>query len=129
MNDTDEIMETLRRFGDAWSKGDVATLLGFFTDDARRVSAFGDVSVGRAALGQAFTAMFQGAFKGARVKLDPPAIRMIGADHALCETRMEILAPERTLKGVTLDVLVKKDGAWKILETHPKLFPPPPPGK
>ncbi len=116
-------------FAKAWSNGAAAPLGELFTDDAIRVGAMGDVAHGRDEIVAAYAKLLGGAFKGAAVKMGPQTVRFVTPEVALQSGPFEILPGDgkTPLKGFGLDVLVKRGGAWKILETHPKLFPPPPP--
>lgn len=115
-------------FAKAWSAGDVKALLPLFADDAVRVGARGDVQNGKAQIKEAFEKLLAGPFKGASVKLSPPTLRMLSAELALKEGPFEIaVAGGPPVQGFSVEVMKKVNGAWLILETHPKLFPPAPP--
>jgi hypothetical protein len=55
---------------------------------------------------------------------------MLTPDLALYQGPMEIQpgAGRAPIKGYFLDVMKKVQGRWLMLESHPKLVPPPPPG-
>lgn len=115
-------------FEKAWSNGATAPLGELFTDDAIRVGAMGDVAHGRAEIVAAYGKLLGGAFKGAKVTMGPQTVRFLTPEVALQSGPFEIVPGDGKppMKGFALDVLVKRGGAWKILETHPKLLPPPP---
>lgn len=121
-----QIIDMHREFGAAWSAGDVERLLALFHDDAVRVGARGDVQHGKAELRGAFLELFSGPFKGATVTMDPGEVRVLSAKIALWQGPMTInLGTDKpAMRGYALDVVEMRDGGWRILETHPKLFPP-----
>jgi uncharacterized protein (TIGR02246 family) len=124
------ILQLHRDFGVAWSKGDSSALLAFFAPDAVRVGAAGDIQRGPAEIRAAYERLLGGPFAGASVAIDPGSVRFLGADLALWQASMEIqpASPDRpSLRGYVVEVMKRIDGRWLILETHPKLFPLPPP--
>lgn len=128
-NDEAAILDLHERFATAWSSGSVEALLAMFAPDAMRVGAAGDVQRTPAELRAAFDRLLTGRFKGAKVTLDRGSVRMLSADYAIWQAPMTIDpgAGKPPIHGYAVDVMKKVGGAWLILETHPKLFPPPPP--
>ena len=125
----DAAIERLHQdFAQAWSGGDVDALVAFFADDAVRVGAAGDVEHGRDEIRSAFERLLGGPFAGASVRIERGTVRFLAADLALWQAPMEIVpGPGRpALRGYAVDVMKKVGSRWHILETHPKLFPPPP---
>lgn len=120
------ILELHRQFITAWSGGDVERLITLFHDDAVRVGTRGDVQRGKADMRRAFSELFSGPYKGATVTMGKTEVRMLSPDLALWQGPMEIrMANDKApVRGYALDVVEKRAGAWRILETHPKLFPP-----
>jgi uncharacterized protein (TIGR02246 family) len=127
--DEEAILRLHQQFADAWSRGDAAGATALFAEDAVRVGAFGDVQHGREEIRAAFERLLGGPFAGARVRIDRGAVRFLAADLALWRGTIEIApGPDRpVLRGHVVDVMKKVGVTWLILETHPKLFPPPPP--
>jgi uncharacterized protein (TIGR02246 family) len=132
MPTTDEA--AIRALGDsftaAWSKGDVDALVALYADDGVRVGAAGDRQQGRGELKAAFAKLFTGPFAGATVVGGPQTIRFVTPEVALKSGPFEIVPAggKPPIKLYAVDVLVKRGGAWKILESHPKILPPPPAG-
>ena len=111
-----------------WSAGDAAGCANVYTEDGMRVGARGDVEHGRAEIEQAYVRLFTGPFRGAKVTSGPATIRSLGHDYALCEAAFTITpAQGEPLDGYSVDVMQRIHGRWWLLESHPKLFPPPPP--
>lgn len=115
-------------FAAAWSRGDAAALIEFFAEDSIRVGARGDMQHGRKEIAAAFERLLNGPFAGARVELSEGTVRFLGRDVALWQGRMEIVpgGDRATLRGYSVDVMIRVGSKWLILETHPKLFPTPP---
>ncbi len=129
-NDEAAILDLHERFGTAWSSGSVDALLAMFAPDAIRVGAAGDVQRTPTEIRAAFDRLLTGMFKGAKVTIERGSVRMLSADYAIWQAPMTIDpgAGKPPLRGYVVDVMKKVGGAWLILETHPSLFPPPPPG-
>jgi uncharacterized protein (TIGR02246 family) len=129
MNDEQAIHEMHDRFAEAWSRGDAKTAASFMTADAVRVGAGGDVQHGPAEIEAALARLTSGPFKGATVHIEHGSVRRLGEGLALWQAPMEIRpGGERPpIRGYVVDVMKKEGADWRILETHPKLFPPPPP--
>jgi uncharacterized protein (TIGR02246 family) len=131
MNDAEEqIFAEVEAFAEAWSRGDAAAAASFFTDDAVRVGAFGDVQRGRGEIEAAYERLMHQTMPGARLTQERGEVRMLSAELALWQGAIEITpagggAP---LRGHVVQVMRKVKGRWLILEAHPKLFPPPPSG-
>ncbi len=126
----DEAMHRMHEtFAAAWSRGDTATAAKGWTEDGVRVGAGGDVQHGRAEIAAALGRLLGGVFKGASVSFTRGSIRRLGPDLALYQGPMQIEpgGGRPPIKGYFLDVMKKVDGEWLMLESHPKLFPPPPP--
>jgi uncharacterized protein (TIGR02246 family) len=126
-SDEAAIFQLHERFTDAWSRGDANTLVTFFADDAVRVGAAGDVQRGHDEIRSAFVRLFSGPFAGASVRLDRGTVRFLAPDVALWQGAIEIVpgADGPHVRGYAVDVMKKIGSTWFILETHPKLFPPP----
>ena len=113
-------------FAAAWSKGDVDGLIALFAEDSVRVGARGDVQRGRDEIRAAFVTLFGGPLAGARLTMGDVAVRFLGAEAAIKQGPFEIDpgGGAAVLRGYSIDVMIKADGTWLILETHPMLFPP-----
>jgi uncharacterized protein (TIGR02246 family) len=128
MTDEQQLHRVHEEFASAWSRGDAVAAAQFWTEDGVRVGAGGDVQHGRNEIAAALERLLNGPFKGGVVKFDRGAIRMLGPDLALYQGPMEIQpgAGRAPVKGYFLDVMKKLEGKWFMLESHPKLFAPPP---
>jgi uncharacterized protein (TIGR02246 family) len=129
MTDEEQLHRAHEDFALTWSRGDATAAAQFWTDDGVRVGAGGDIQRGHKEIAAALERLLNGAFKGASVKFDRGTIRMLGADLALYQGPMQIQpgSDRPPIKGYFLDVMKKVGGKWLMLESHPKLFPPPPP--
>lgn len=130
MHDDPAAIEKLHaEFGAAWSRGDSHAAAAFYAEDGIRVGARGDIEHGRAEIEAAYGRLFHGPFEGARVSMgsgSAATIRMLGPGYALWQSPFEITpAQGPPIRGYSVDVMVKTKGRWWILESHPKLFPPP----
>ncbi|MBI4427835.1 MAG: SgcJ/EcaC family oxidoreductase [Ignavibacteriales bacterium] len=123
----EEIVKETTAFADAWGKGDAKSAASFFTEDAVRVGAFGDVQHGRAEIA-AYDKLLHQTMPGAKLKQERGIVGMISAKLAVWQAGIEIASPAGpSLKGHVVQVMKKVEGRWLILEAHPKLFPPLPP--
>ncbi|MDQ7851020.1 MAG: SgcJ/EcaC family oxidoreductase [Armatimonadota bacterium] len=122
------IHEEVAAFARAWNRGDVAAAAGFFTDDAVRVGAFGDVQHGRAEIEAAYTTLLHHTLPGAVVTQDRGSVRILSPDLAVWQGGIEIRLPAdgSRLHGHVVQVMKKVKDRWLILESHPKIFPPRP---
>lgn len=128
--DEDAIVAETEAFSTAWSKGDAKAAASFFAEDGVRVGAMGDRQQGRAELEAAYDKLFRGPFAGASVHQDRGTVRMLTPDLAVWQGHIEISPPGGApMKGHVVQVMKKVGGRWLVLESHPKLFPPPPPDK
>jgi len=124
VHDEQVIRQEVEAFSQAWNTGDTQALAVFFTEDAVRVDAFGDVQRGRGEIATAFRSLLHGRMAGARVRVEPGTVRLLSPELALWQGGMEILLPQGPpLRGHVLHVMRREGNRWLILEAHPKLFP------
>ena len=126
-NDEDLIIQATQEFLVAWNKGDAKAASEFFTEDGIRVGAFGDIQQGRHEIEVAYDKLLHQTMSGAVVKQERGIVKMLTPDLALWQGGIEIIpagAPA-SLKGYVIQVMKKVNNKWMILESHPKLFPPP----
>ena len=120
------IVKETTAFAEAWRKGDAKAVASFFTEDAVRVGAFGDIQNGRAEIEAAYDKLLHQTMPGAELKQERGSVRMISAELAVWQAGIEIASPTvPSLKGHVVQVMKKVGGRWLVLEAHPKLFPPP----
>jgi uncharacterized protein (TIGR02246 family) len=123
--------EAIRRevsaFTAAWSEGDAELAASFFTEDGIRVGAAGDVQRGRAELAAAYARLLHGPFSGATVSQEPGTVRRLTPDLALWQGGMVIRPPGGAvpIEGYVVQLMQRVNGRWLVLESHPKLYPPP----
>ncbi len=124
VHDEQVIRQEVEAFSQAWNTGDTQALAVFFTEDAVRVDAFGDVQCGRSEIATAFHHLLHGRMAGARVRMEPGTVRLLSPDLALWQGGVEILLPQGPpLRGHAFQVMRREGNRWLILEAHPKLFP------
>jgi uncharacterized protein (TIGR02246 family) len=125
--DVDAIITETQAFADAWSRGDAVAAASFFTDDAVRVGAFGDVQHGRAELEAAYDKLLHQAMSGARIRQERGTVRMLGPGLAIWQGGIEVIPASggAPMRGHVVQVMKKVNGRWLVLEAHPKFFPPP----
>ena len=127
--DEETIMNETASFAEAWSKGDAKAAASYFTEDGRRVGAFGDTQNGRAEIEAAYDRLLHQSMPGAVVHQERGTVRMLTLELARWQGGMELVPAGGGpgLKGSVVQVMKKVDGRWLVLEGHPKLFPLPQP--
>lgn len=127
-NDERAIFAETEAFAEAWNKGDARAAVSFFTQDAVRVGALGDVQHGRPEIEAAYNSLLHHTMPGAIVKQERGTVRMLSDELAIWQAGIEIVPPTGgpSLKGHVVQVMKRVAGRWLILEAHPKIFPPPP---
>ena len=129
MTENDEssaIFAEIEGFTKAWNDGDAKAAASFFSEDAVRVGAFGDIQHGRAELEAAYERLLRQVMSGATVTQERGTVRTLTADFAVWQGGMVINLPDGTSrKGHVVQVMKNVDGRWLVLEAHPKFFPPP----
>jgi uncharacterized protein (TIGR02246 family) len=129
MQSEDEvIIHETEEFAKAWSKGDAQAAASFFTEDAVRVGAFGDIQRNRAEIEAAYAKLLHETMPGARAETERGVVRMLSDELAVWHAGLEIFpaAGGTSLKGHVVQVMKKVKGRWLVLEAHPKIFPPAP---
>ncbi len=149
--DEEAIHRENRAFIEAWNRGDAKALAEFFTEDAVRVGAFGDIQHGRAEIEAAYDQLLHETMPGATIRLERGTVRMLGPDLAFWQGGFEITpVGGPALKGHVVQVMrrltagitepgpfsgpwgfvaeaIRRDSdRWLVVEDHPKLFPPRP---
>ncbi|MBI4187509.1 MAG: SgcJ/EcaC family oxidoreductase [Chloroflexi bacterium] len=122
------IIKETEAFAEVWSKGDAKAAASFYTEDATRVGAFGDVQHGLAEIEAAYDKLLHQTMPGAKVKQERGSVRFLSSRLAVWQGGIEIIPPSGgpSLKGHVVQVMKKVKGRWLIFEAHPKIFPPPP---
>jgi len=129
MDDAAEVLRMEHEFITAWNRGDAHAAAAVYAEDGVRVGAFGDVSQGRKEIEAAYAKLLHGMMKGATADWQP-SVRVLSADVVLAEGPLVIhpAGGGSAIRGYAVDIWKKSGGRWQLLEGHPKLFPPPPPG-
>jgi uncharacterized protein (TIGR02246 family) len=123
-DDSAAILDEIDAFIKAWNEGDATAAASFFTDDAVRVGAFGDVQHGRAEIEAAYARLLHQMMSGATVTQDRGTVRLLTPDLAVWQGGMEIRSLDgSSRKGHVIQVMKKVGGRWLVLEAHPKFFP------
>jgi uncharacterized protein (TIGR02246 family) len=126
---TDAEAQVLQRetvFIETWKAADAAGLATMFAEDAVRVSAFGEVSKGRAEIKASFDKLFKGPMQGAKLEVTSTA-RELAPGLVVVNSPIAIHPPGGApMKGHAVEIWSKKGSAWLIVESHPKFFPPRP---
>jgi uncharacterized protein (TIGR02246 family) len=126
--DEDEIYKENDSFMEAWNQGNAQLAASFFTEDAVRVGAMGDIEHGRDEIEKAYDKLMHMTMAGAKGKTEKGIIRMLTTELAVWQGGLEILKPDGSpsLNGYVVQVMKKVNNRWLILEAHPKFFPPSP---
>lgn len=74
------IVKETTAFAEAWGNGDAKAVASFFTEDAVRVGAFGDIQRGRAEIEAAYDRLPRQTMPGAKVKEDLGTVRLLTPD-------------------------------------------------
>ena len=123
----DEIYKENDSFMEAWNQGNAQLAASFFTEDAVRVGAMGDIEHGRDEIEKAYDKLMHMTMPDAKGKTEKGTIRMLTNELAVWQGGLEILKPNgsASLKGYVVQVMKKVNNRWLILEAHPKFFPAP----
>jgi uncharacterized protein (TIGR02246 family) len=123
--DKEAIFNETEQFIEAWNKGDAKAAASHFTEDGIRVSAMGNVQLGRLQIEAGYDYLFRKGMPGAKAISEKGTVRLLTKEYALWEAGYKIENPgDSTLyKGHVVEVLKKENGRWLILEAHPKIFP------
>ncbi len=128
MVEEEAVIEATREFARLWTAGDAQAMAACFTEDAVRVSVFGDVQRGRREIADALERMLKHEVPGSWVEQERGWIRMISPEMAIWQGTMDIVLPPPLprMKGHVVQVMKRVGGKWLIQEAHPKSFPPRP---
>ena len=112
----------------AWSANDGPAFAAFFTQDGSLINPFGERADGRAALSAMYSEYFGGMLKGTTTSISLTHSRSIGPDHAFADAEQTIYAANGdVLMALHVVNLLRKDGDdWRLVDSRPYGFPPPP---
>ena len=124
MSNEEMIFQVVDDFENAWNHADSKVAASFFTNDAMRVGAFGDVQHGIDEIETAYKKLLEQTMPGATVKQEKGNVRMLTDHFAIWQGGLQIILPnENILKGHVVQIMKKENDKWLILEAHPKFFP------
>ncbi|PYI53745.1 SgcJ/EcaC family oxidoreductase [Paenibacillus flagellatus] len=111
---------------DAWNKGDGAAYGECFTDDADYVTFSGQRMKGSKMIGDVHQRLFDGPLKGSVMvssAVSDPQPRFVSPDvaivHATGEVKLAEPAHDPNDRGsINTNVLVKRNGVWKLTAFH-----------
>src|SRR3990172_9962399 len=89
-DDEQAIMKETASFAEAWSKGDAKAAASYYTEDGRRVGAFGDVQNGRSEIEAAYDKLLHQTMPGATVEQERGTVRLLSPELALWQGRIDI---------------------------------------
>jgi uncharacterized protein (TIGR02246 family) len=110
---TATIRKMLADYCEAFNKGDVQAIVGYWAPDAEYTGENGEETKGRVAITEMFR-KFLADHKGAKMKLDVKSMRFIRSDVALGEGMSEVTTTEGVDKGRFSAAWVKADGKWML---------------
>jgi uncharacterized protein (TIGR02246 family) len=109
----------------AWARGDGKAIADLHTVDAIRISADGELTIGRAAIEKAVTEALAGPMKGTKLVITQGVSKAVTADVYVGEGTYEItgLASTPAPRGRYLNTLVLQGGRW-LLASNAAIAPP-----
>jgi uncharacterized protein (TIGR02246 family) len=116
----------------AFAKGDAKTLASLYTENAIRVTAEGEKTIGRDAIAKDFATNFAGPWKGATIKINVGSIQQVTSDVAVNEGTFDVMGVKGPdgkpvpIHGKYVNTIVKKNGAW-LLASNTGVTPTPAP--
>ena len=116
------------KVAEAWSTNDGAEFARLFTEEGSLINPFGERADGRAALTAMYGEYFGGMLKGTTTSITLTQVRAIGDDHAFTDADQTIYGADGdvVLALHVVNLLRKEGGEWRLLDSRPYSFPPPP---
>jgi uncharacterized protein (TIGR02246 family) len=113
-----------------WNAGDMDAIGALYAEDSDYVNFFGEKTSGRAEIQASFAEINSTVYKGTKISIEPAALTFVKPDVAVSDTVWKITglpagAPDVPAAGQSTAVMVKQDGAWKIV-AHRSRVPQPP---
>ena len=113
----------------AWNVGDAKAYAAHFAEDGGFTNILGEVVFGKEAFEARHAAIFRTVFKGSRLQQTVRRLRFVAPDVAIVDVDTEVRGfaglppgvkpfPDGTLRTRLLQVLVKRDGEWRIEAYH-----------
>lgn len=128
--DEDAVKGLPAAWAEAWNTNDMDALGALYAETSDYVGFFGETISGRSEIQGAFAEINSTIYKGTKISIDPVALTFIKPDVAVSDTVWKITgapagAPDVPTAGQSTAVMVKQDGAWKIV-AHRSRVPQPP---
>ena len=112
-----------------WNKGDPAGYSRHFAEAGTFTNIRGQFFTGHAAFLKQHEVIFDGIFKNTTLSQDIVSLKFVRPDIAIVETLTAVVGVAQSVPGITRDekgrlrtrllqVLVKENGAWKIVSYH-----------
>jgi uncharacterized protein (TIGR02246 family) len=111
-----------------WKTNDGAAFAGLFTEDGSLINPFGERADGQAALTAMYTEYFGGMLHGSTTSITLTTLRAIEDDHAFVDADQLIYSAtgDVILALHVVNLLKRQDGEWRLVDSRPYAFPPPP---
>ena len=127
--DEDAVKALTAAWAEGWNTGDMDAIGALYAEDSDYVNFFGETVSGRSAIQAAFAEINSTVYQGTKISIEPAALTFVKPDVAVSDTTWEITglpagAPEVPTAGQSTAVMVKQDGAWKIV-AHRSRVPQP----
>ncbi|WNQ11425.1 SgcJ/EcaC family oxidoreductase [Paenibacillus aurantius] len=127
VQDREAVQEVFKRLSEAWNRGDGAAYGSCFTEDADYITFSGQHLKGSKQIGEVHQWLFDGPLRGSVLEYrssDSLEPRFLGPDTAIViavgEARLagaaEAAEPDRG--SINTNVLVKREGQWKLTAFH-----------
>jgi uncharacterized protein (TIGR02246 family) len=107
-------------WAEAWNAADMDALGALYAEESDYVSFFGEKTSGRAAIQAAFAEINSTIYKGTKISIETTALAFVKPDVAVSDTLWKLTdvpagGPDLPTAGQSTAVMVKQDGAWKIV--------------
>ena len=112
----------------SWEDNDGPAFAAFFTEDGSLINPFGERADGREALTAMYSEYFGGMLKGTTTSISSTNLRPVGPDHAFADAEQTVYAAngEVLLALHVVNLLRRKGDDWRLVDSRPYAFPPPP---
>jgi uncharacterized protein (TIGR02246 family) len=111
--DEQVIRHGVAAYAEAFTKGNLDQLLGYWDPDAEYIDDSGKVTQGRQAIAALLRKNLDG-LKGCKLKIDIKSIRFITPQVAMLDGQAILVQPDGTETTPYTAVLVKKDSTWRL---------------
>src|SRR5262249_40850373 len=112
------IRKTLEAYADAYNKGDLATVLAFWADNAEFIDESGTVTRGKDAIAALFK-QGQAGQKGKALRIKVTSLRLPRPDLALLDGTAETTTPDGgSDSSAFAAVWTKTDGRWLVVSVR-----------